>query len=170
MKKENNLDENKSQLLSLEDDQQNQQKIDKNGFFHDNKIAAANLFTSRINVIAPAELKPPKTKSISCRQVLWYLAFIGFAVNYMIRINLNIAIVDMIKIKKITNNDNVIVSECYNQTAIIDFNQFSNISLMSVDGKNNNHTESIRVSSGRFSFEREILKFFKVSIICTTLY
>lgn len=30
---------------------------------------------------------------------LWYLVFAGFACNYMIRINLNIAIVDMTKVK-----------------------------------------------------------------------
>ncbi|XP_054740258.1 sialin [Anastrepha obliqua] len=34
--------------------------------------------------------------AVEARTVLWYLAFIGFAVNYMIRINLNITIVEMI--------------------------------------------------------------------------
>jgi hypothetical protein len=29
--------------------------------------------------------------------VLWFLVFFGFAVNYMIRINMNIAIVDMVQ-------------------------------------------------------------------------
>lgn len=33
---------------------------------------------------------------IKARSVLWYLTFAGFAMNYMIRININIAIVDMI--------------------------------------------------------------------------
>lgn len=33
---------------------------------------------------------------VKARSVLWYLSFIGFAMNYMIRINVNIAIVDMI--------------------------------------------------------------------------
>lgn len=33
---------------------------------------------------------------IKARSVLWYLTFVGFAMNYMIRININITIVDMI--------------------------------------------------------------------------
>ncbi|EDV36790.1 uncharacterized protein Dana_GF11776 [Drosophila ananassae] len=33
---------------------------------------------------------------VSARTVLWYMTFMGFIVNYMIRINLNITIVDMI--------------------------------------------------------------------------
>ncbi|XP_018572111.1 sialin [Anoplophora glabripennis] len=41
------------------------------------------------------EIKAPK-ECCSTRDVLWYLVFTGFAVNYMIRINLNIAIVSMI--------------------------------------------------------------------------
>ncbi|XP_061389143.1 sialin-like [Musca vetustissima] len=34
--------------------------------------------------------------NVQARTVLWYLVFIGFAVNYMIRINLNITIVEMV--------------------------------------------------------------------------
>lgn len=46
----------------------------------------------------------------TARDVLWYLVFVGFAVNYMIRINLNIAIVAMIQAKP---KDNVsLTSEC----------------------------------------------------------
>lgn len=33
---------------------------------------------------------------VEARTVLWYMTFIGFIVNYMLRINLNITIVDMI--------------------------------------------------------------------------
>lgn len=132
-------------------------KSNKNCINLDRKITAANLFSSQINVVA-TELKPPITKSISCRQVLWYLAFVGFAVNYMIRINLNIAIVDMIQSKKITNNNgNVVVSECYNHTT--EPMEFVNFSL--TDGSH----QQIQRSSGRFSFEREILKFLNVSIL-----
>ncbi|XP_067628286.1 sialin [Eurosta solidaginis] len=36
---------------------------------------------------------------VQARRVLWYLVFTGFAVNYMIRINLNITIVEMIATK-----------------------------------------------------------------------
>ncbi|XP_050080465.1 sialin [Anopheles maculipalpis] len=38
-----------------------------------------------------------KEEGISTRSTLWYLVFVGFAVNYMIRINTNITIVAMIK-------------------------------------------------------------------------
>ncbi|XP_078046734.1 sialin-like [Augochlora pura] len=33
---------------------------------------------------------------LSCRDVLWYLVFCGFAINYMLRINLNLTIVAMV--------------------------------------------------------------------------
>lgn len=33
---------------------------------------------------------------LSCRNVLWIMVFFGFAINYMLRINLNMAIVAMI--------------------------------------------------------------------------
>ncbi|ETN57893.1 sodium-dependent phosphate transporter [Anopheles darlingi] len=38
-----------------------------------------------------------KDEPMSARTTLWYLVFVGFAVNYMIRINTNITIVAMIK-------------------------------------------------------------------------
>ncbi|CAH0546865.1 unnamed protein product [Brassicogethes aeneus] len=44
------------------------------------------------------------------RNVLWYLVFFGFAVNYMVRMNLNIAIVSMIKARP--KNNVTISSEC----------------------------------------------------------
>ena len=54
-----------------------------------------------------------KIDCMKSRSILWYLVFVGFSVNYMIRININIAIVDMIdtNFKKSTNNT-VITSEC----------------------------------------------------------
>lgn len=47
---------------------------------------------------------------ITTRGVLWYLVFFGFAVNYMLRINLNIAIVSMIKVRP--DNSRALTSEC----------------------------------------------------------
>ncbi|XP_017069533.1 sialin [Drosophila eugracilis] len=41
---------------------------------------------------------------VEARTVLWYMTFMGFIVNYMIRINLNITIVDMIAGKAIQNS------------------------------------------------------------------
>ncbi|KAF7266207.1 hypothetical protein GWI33_020441 [Rhynchophorus ferrugineus] len=53
----------------------------------------------------------------SARNVLWYLVFVGFAVNYMIRINLNIAIVAMVQAKP---KDNVsLSSECIAESSVI---------------------------------------------------
>ncbi|KAK3927977.1 Vesicular glutamate transporter 2 [Frankliniella fusca] len=37
------------------------------------------------------------TKCMTARRVLWWLVFFGFAVNYMVRININIAIVGMVR-------------------------------------------------------------------------
>lgn len=45
-----------------------------------------------------------KTKSINCRTILWYLSFFGFMVNYMYRININIAIVGMVAVSKLSNH------------------------------------------------------------------
>jgi hypothetical protein len=53
---------------------------------------------------------------IKQRTILWYLVFCGFAINYCIRININIAIVEMIdeNFRKTTNNSNLIIeSECF---------------------------------------------------------
>ncbi|XP_019867704.1 sialin [Aethina tumida] len=58
------------------------------------------------------------TECCSARNVLWYLVFTGFAVNYMIRINLNIALVSMISARP---KDNItITSECLVDTLSIE--------------------------------------------------
>jgi len=36
------------------------------------------------------------------RDILWYLVFYGFAVNYMFRLNVNIGIVSMVKSRPLT--------------------------------------------------------------------
>ncbi|XP_026474879.1 sialin-like [Ctenocephalides felis] len=46
----------------------------------------------------------------SARQVLWCMVFCGFAVNYMIRINLNIAIVSMVRHRSL-----IVVNETINE-------------------------------------------------------
>lgn len=51
-----------------------------------------------------------KTQCMATRTVLWYLVFTGFAINYMIRINLNIAIVSMVKPRPKSNES--LTSEC----------------------------------------------------------
>lgn len=49
---------------------------------------------------------------VKARTVLWYLTFVGFAMNYMIRININIAIVDMIS-SEFRGGKKVLMSECF---------------------------------------------------------
>lgn len=51
---------------------------------------------------------------VKARTVLWYLTFCGFAINYIIRINASIAIVDMIdtNFKKSLSNKTIVTSEC----------------------------------------------------------
>jgi hypothetical protein len=51
---------------------------------------------------------------LKARTVLWYLTFFGFAINYIIRINTSITIVDMIDmtIIKTSSNQTIVTSEC----------------------------------------------------------
>lgn len=51
------------------------------------------------------------TEGVKARSVLWYLTFVGFAMNYMIRININIAIVAMISDE--FKGKHVVTSECF---------------------------------------------------------
>ena len=84
---------------------------------------------------------------IKARSVLWYLTFIGFAMNYMIRININIAIVDMIspeyKSKAVTS------SECFS----------TNITMSKNESLMLDHSERY------VSFEKRILDYFGVSCV-----
>lgn len=47
---------------------------------------------------------------IKARSVLWFLTFFGFAINYMIRININIAVVSMISDE--FRGKHVVMSDC----------------------------------------------------------
>ncbi|XP_076752859.1 sialin-like [Xylocopa sonorina] len=51
-----------------------------------------------------------KKELLSCRDVLWYLVFCGFAINYMLRINLNLTIVAMV----VPRTKAVAVAQCAN--------------------------------------------------------
>lgn len=57
-------------------------------------------------------MDPEETVGVKARSVLWYLTFVGFAMNYMIRININIAIVDMISVEH-RGSKSVLMSECF---------------------------------------------------------
>lgn len=96
----------------------------------------------------------PDTVGIKQRTILWYLVFVGFSVNYMIRINVNISIVDMIdeNFKKVTNNT-IVASECIARTA----------NSTNVDG----YAQSASPDEGRKTFpslERMLLDYLGVSL------
>lgn len=88
---------------------------------------------------------------VKARTVLWYLTFVGFAMNYMIRININIAIVDMIS-GEFRGGKKIVMSECF--SVVNSTNEtFYEIS----------DDEEVE-SSGKFlSLERRLLDYFEVS-------
>lgn len=66
----------------------------------------------------------PRKSWLSARTTLWYMSFCGFAINYVLRNNLNIAIVGMIKTGNIGANNKSTAhsttgSECYNNTVLL---------------------------------------------------
>lgn len=90
---------------------------------------------------------------VRARSVLWYLAFIGFAMNYMIRINMNIAIVDMIS-DEFKSVKKIHMSECHSEnSSFFDEAIHSQIS------------DKVVVRKEYISIERKILDYFEVS--CT---
>lgn len=92
------------------------------------------------------------------RSILWYLVFFGFSINYCIRINVNIAIVDMIdeSFRKISNNS-IIESECFEKNP-------DNFTILNVNSTNFRDKEEERK---RFpSLERTLLDALGVKIVC----
>lgn len=67
--------------------------------------------------------------NVRARTVLWYLAFTGFAINYMIRINVNITIVDMVQPLQQQTSTSNIGSEC------LLANQSSTLSAVAADNQ-----------------------------------
>ncbi|XP_017483551.1 PREDICTED: vesicular glutamate transporter 1, partial [Rhagoletis zephyria] len=106
---------------------------------------------------------------VQARTVLWYLAFLGFAVNYMIRINLNITIVEMIATKAklmsiqatpaspLANfTQDILVNNSYVQSTNNSIN--ANFSSHSVAVIANNQSAVIRLAKQqRYSWERQLL-------------
>ncbi|XP_055299849.1 sialin isoform X2 [Sitodiplosis mosellana] len=84
-----------------------------------------NLISSTIGSIT--SLKSfEKTSTIKCRTILWYMSFVGFMVNYIYRLNVNIAIVEMVA-KKTSATSSYHPSEC-----VVAFNQTINSSAVQV--------------------------------------
>lgn len=91
---------------------------------------------------------------VKSRSVLWYLTFFGFAINYILRINSSITIVDMIDLnyRKSSSNKTIVTSECI----IID----TNLSSISPElGNEFNLAETEKY----VSLERRFLDFLGVS-------
>lgn len=57
-----------------------------------------------------------KIQNVSCRTVLWYVTFFGFIVNYMLRINMNIAIVEMVIVPQKASNHAAACFHAVNET------------------------------------------------------
>lgn len=106
---------------------------------------------------------------MNARTVLWILTFIGFAINYMIRINMNITIVDMIlpaaKTVLINNKTTTRMEpECYvrvpaNQSLFLHSSEMDNTSeAVAVAWRNETQCQ-------RFSFERVLLDWMEVSLL-----
>lgn len=95
------------------------------------------------------------------RTILWYLVFVGFSVNYMIRININIAIVDMLsstnKVKSPSTTVKSSSSECFVRSS----NSSTILSSNSATEEENKKFPSI---------ERKILDSLEVSCLVLSSY
>lgn len=90
------------------------------------------------------------------RTVLWWLVFVGFAINYMIRINLNITIVEMVSHKKPSHNNSTVIIKpaCFNESKAVSMLSSTNKSILNME---------IASSWKRFSLERQFLQKLNVS-------
>lgn len=97
---------------------------------------------------------------IKQRTILWFLVFIGFSVNYLIRININIALIDMLdeKFIKSSNSDSFnITKECVKE------NKYPlNISKATFDLLNSQYPKEVVERERVFSIERYLLDAFSV--------
>lgn len=100
--------------------------------------------------------KEGKIEGVKSRNVLWYLTFFGFAINYIIRINVPIAIVEMIDLnyKKTNTNKTIISSEC-----IVPLNHSVISEMMSQD-----NTSTLLIEDKYISIERRILDYLGVTL------
>lgn len=76
---------------------------------------------------------------VKARTVLWYLVFVGFAVNYMIRINLNITIVEMVRNSKLKS----IATQSSDLNYKNDSNELSTQTLENVNHISGNTTKTL---------------------------
>lgn len=94
---------------------------------------------------------------VKARTVLWYLTFVGFAVNYMIRINASISIVDMIDGNfKRSSNASDVMSECITNETL---NVITNGSSV---GEFFSATTPLSLPMKHVSVERKLLDYLEV--------
>jgi Major Facilitator Superfamily len=97
---------------------------------------------------------------VKARSVLWYLTFFGFAINYIIRINVSIAIVDMIDVNyKRSRPSNETVVTCIVETQ-------TNFTTSQELGNEVNLEANLK----HISLERRFLDFLEVSHVTTSLF
>lgn len=101
----------------------------------------------------PLITKNPSNGKVSTksRTILWLITFWGFVINYMVRCNLNMAIVSMVLPRKASNNSTIVSLECFNYTSDL---------LLS---NNTEQYQSKNEAKKHRSVERRIMDFFKVN-------
>lgn len=97
-------------------------------------------------------MEAEESVGVKARSVLWYLTFVGFAMNYMIRININIAIVDMISNE--FKGKGVVMSECVTIANATNLTQYQVTS-----------SEEVYTAKTYVSFERQLLDFLGVRCV-----
>ncbi|XP_037947382.1 sialin-like [Teleopsis dalmanni] len=101
--------------------------------------------------------------SVEARTVLWYLVFIGFAVNYMIRINLNITIVEMIATKGKPPHSQQNMEETTESRVMIEGNVNDNTSGFTTLRHHNISThEHFNLHNEKYSLEKNFLNWSKI--------
>lgn len=97
--------------------------------------------------------------SVEARTVLWYMTFMGFIVNYMLRINLNITIVDMIVTRDAPISSTLLPALASNLTnATLASNTTYLAPLATVTS-----VQNVSVRPERYSWERQFLDWANVS-------
>lgn len=125
------------------------------------KFLLTNIEPKQPIIIQPKN-QTTTTIPTKCRTNLWYLVFTGFALQFMIRIILNIAILDMILIKKsnTTNYSRINVTTTTTSYCFDDSKEQQTTTIISAADAEIDDEEII--INKRYSFERWLLDKFNV--------
>lgn len=112
----------------------------------------ASDFTSKEDL---PEVEREKTVGIKARTIIWYLAFSGFAINFVITSNVPFAIIYMVEqsVKNHSLSSISVSSECFGE---------GNFTLPS-EASSEKSLAEIQLVKSYVSIERRILTFFNVS-------